>query len=152
MASEMRRMAKLLVEHRDEAFASRHARDESMRRVDRALEGFSPKGMVFKATWRDTPGPAMLDVRFAPSRSTRFFLNSASLVLTLMLLGTLWALVAPGELAVGRAAVAIGTLVSILVFPFVVVAYGSRREAEEAAFKRRIRKAIVDEEEPPRKK
>jgi hypothetical protein len=108
--------------------------------------------MVFKATWSDAPGPATLEVSFAPSRGTRFFLNSASLVLTLMLLATIWALVAPGELAVGRAAVAIATILSILAFPFIVVAYGSRREAEEATLKRRIRKAIVDEEEPPRKR
>ena len=141
-------MAKLLVERRDEAFESRYARDESMSRVDRALQDFSAKGMVFKTSWRDTPGPITLDVSFAPSPGTRFFLNSASLALTLMLLATLWMFVVPGESAVGRWAVAIFTLVSILVFPFVVAAYGSRREAEEATLKRRIRKAIVEEDDP----
>jgi hypothetical protein len=36
---------------------------------------------------------------------------------------------------------------AILAFPFVVVAYGSQREAEEATLRKKIRRAIVEEEE-----
>jgi hypothetical protein len=37
-------------------------------------------------------------------------------------------------------------MLALLAFPFVMVAYGSRREAEEANLRRAIRRAIVDEE------
>lgn len=147
MASEMRRMAKLLVARRSEAFESRYPRAESEARVKRAIEGFAPKGMVFETAWRDEPGAAVLDVSFAPSRSTRFFLNSSSAVFTVLLAVTLWALVAPGEMPSSRIMIAIFTLGAILAFPLVVVAYGSRREAEESILRKKIRKAIVEEEE-----
>src|SRR3954471_13692884 len=142
MASEMRRMAKLLVESRGETFASRHSRGESERRVKAATEGFVAKGMVYDARWRDEGGATFLDVTFSPSRGTRFFLNGASIVLALLLAATLWAMVAPGEPAGARVLVAIVTLLAILAFPLVVVAFGSRRDAEESTLGRRIRKAI----------
>ena len=146
MASEMRRMAKLLMERREEAFRSRYPREESMRRVDAALEGFQSKGMVYATAWRSDAGATFLDVRFAPSRSTRAFLNTSSLVFLVLLGATAFALLAPGEPMAGRVLLAIGTLTAILVFPFVVVAFGSRREAEEATLRRRLKKAIVDED------
>ncbi len=91
-------MAKLLVERRTDAFASRYPRTESERRVRAAIEGFAPKAMVYDTAWRDEGGAAFLDVTFTPSPSTQFFL------------------------------------------------YGSRRDAEEATLRRRIRRAIVEEE------
>jgi hypothetical protein len=146
MASEMRRMAKLLVERRCESFESRYAREESAIRVERATAGIAPKGMVFESSWRDSPGAPVLDVTFSPTRATRFFLNTASAVLVLLLAVATWTLVMPGEPPVSRALVAIFTLLSMLAFPFVAVAFGSRREAEEANLRRAIRKAIVEEE------
>ena len=139
-------MAKLLVERRTDAFASRYPRTESERRVRAAIEGFAPKAMVYDTAWRDEGGAAFLDVTFTPSPSTQFFLQSASLVAALLLGATLWALMAPGEPAGGRILIAIVTVLAILVFPLVVVGYGSRRDAEEATLRRRIRRAIVEEE------
>jgi hypothetical protein len=150
MASEMRRMAKLLVSRRSEAFESRYPRAESEARVNRALEGFSAKGMVFETAWREEAGSPVLDVSFAPSRGTRFFLNSASAVFTMLLLASLWALLAPGEMAANGVMVTIFTLAAILAFPFVVLAYASRREAEESTLRKKIRKAIVEVEEKAR--
>src|SRR5258706_9035976 len=138
MASEMRRMAKLLVARRSEAFESRYPRAESEARLKRAIEGFAPKGMVFEIAWREEPGAAVLDVSFAPSRSTRFFLNSSSIAFTVLLAVTLWALVTPGEMPSSRIMVTIFTVVAILAFPIVVVAYGSRREAEESTLRKKI--------------
>src|SRR5258708_39641500 len=117
MASEMRRMAKLLVERRTDAFASRYPRTESERRVRAAIEGFAPKAMVYDTAWRDEDGAAFLDVTFTPSRSTHFFLQSASLVAAFLLGATLRALMAPGEPAGGRILIAIATVLAILVFP-----------------------------------
>jgi hypothetical protein len=151
MASEMRRMAALLVERRQESFRSRYPREESMRRADEALAGFTAKGMVYETAWREESGASVLDVRFAPSRSTRIFLNTSSLVFVVLLGATAFALLAPGEPVAGRVLLAIGTLGAILVFPFVVVAFGSRRDAEESTLRRRLKRAIVDEEEAPRK-
>jgi hypothetical protein len=106
--------------------------------------------MVYESSWRDHDGASVLDVRFAPAPSTRVFLNCASLVFALLLGASLWALVAPGEPAAGRVLAWIATATAMLVFPFVVVAYGSRRDAEEATLRRRLKKAIVDDpgEEP----
>jgi hypothetical protein len=141
MASEMRRMAKLLVASRSEAFASRYPRAESEARVKRAIEGFAPKGMAFEAAWREEPGAAVLDVNYTPTRGTRLFLHASSLTLIVLLAASLWARSAP---------VMIVTACAILAFPFLVVAYGSRREAEESTLRKKIRKAIVEEEEKPR--
>ena len=147
MASEMRRLAKLLVERRTDAFASRYPRSESEQRVKSAMEGFAPKGMVYDTAWREEAGATFLDVTFSPARGTRWFLNSVSLALAILLGATLWAFFAPGEPAGARILIAIVTMLAILAFPFVVTAYGSRRDAEEATLRRRIRKAIVEREE-----
>ena len=152
MASEMRRIARLLVERRDEAFRSRYPRDESVRRLDAALEGFKAKGMLYETAWRNESGATFLDVRFAPARNTRVFLNTSSLVFVVLLGASAFSLLAPGEPMAGGVLLAIGTLAAIMVFPFVVVAFGSRREAEESMLRRRLKKAIVDEEEEPKKK
>jgi hypothetical protein len=147
MPSETRRLANLLVERRSETFASRYPREDSIRRVEQALHGFVPKGMEFETSWRDDNGASQLDVRFAPARRTRRFLNIASAVMALLLLGSLYALVAPDATSGQRIPIVVVTMVAILIFPLVVVAYGSRREAEESTLRRRIRKAIVEAED-----
>jgi hypothetical protein len=147
MASEMRRLAMLLVERRSETFASRHPREESRRRVESALQGLVPKAMAYDTRWRDEGGATFLDVTFLPARGTRRLLNSVSIALVLLLAAAVWALAAPGELAGGRVLVMIATLLAILGFPFLVVAFGSHRDAEEANLRRRIRRAIVEEDD-----
>jgi hypothetical protein len=144
--SETRRMATMLVERRSEAFESRYGRDESARRLERAIAGFSPKGMLFETSWRDEAGRTWLDVSFAPSPRTRLFLNMASLVLMLMVGAALWSMFVPGETSAGQFLVVLAAALGILAFPLVAVAYGSRREAEEATLRRKIRRAIVEEE------
>jgi len=146
MASEMRRMAGLLVERRSESFESRYSREESAMRVERVTAGIAPKGMVFETSWRESPGAPILDVTFSPSPGTRRLLNIVSAILALLLAATVWALMMPGEPPVSRVLIAVFMMLALLAFPFVMVAYGSRREAEEANLRRAIRKAIVDEE------
>jgi hypothetical protein len=146
MASEMRRMARLLIERHSESFESRYSREESVKRVERATAGVAPRGMVFETAWRESPGAPTLEVTFSPAPRSRRFLNGMSAILTLLLAATIWALVTPGEPPVSRALIAIFTIIVMLAFPFVIVAFGSRREAEEATLRRAIRKAIVEEE------
>jgi len=145
MASEMRRMAKLLVERRSEAFASRYPREESSARLQRAIAGFAPRGLSYETAWREDGAATLLDVHFAPSPGTRLFLNTASVVMSLFMLAAVWALVSPGERAGTRMLVGLLTLGAMLAFPFIVVAFGSRRDAEEATLRRAIRKALVEE-------
>src|SRR5262249_53882475 len=111
MASEMRRMAKLLVERRSESFESRYPRDESVKRVERATAGPAPKGMVYETAWRETPGAPILDVTFSPAPRNRRFLNAMSAALTLLLIATAWAMIMPGEPPVSRVLIAIFTMV-----------------------------------------
>ena len=139
-------MAKLLVERHNETFASRYPREESTRRLARAIDGFAPKGMVFETAWRDQDGAAHLDLATAPSKRTRAFLHTTSVVLTLLVAAAIACLVLPGEAGAARVAVALASLMAMLAFPFVMVAYGSRREAEESVLRRKIRKALVEEE------
>jgi len=146
MASEMRRMARLLVERRSESFESRYSREESAKRVERAIAGITPRTMVLESSWREAPGAPVLDVTFSPSPRSRRFLHTVSAVLTLLVAVTAWALMTPGEPPVSRVLIAVLTLLVLLAFPFVMVAYGSRREAEEANLRRAIRRAIVEEE------
>jgi hypothetical protein len=115
-------------------------------RVERMTAGIAPKGMVFETSWRESPGAPILDVTFSPSPGTRRFLNIVSAVLALLLAATVWALVTPGEPPVSRVLIAVFMMLALLAFPFVMVAYGSRREAEEANLRRAIRKAIVEED------
>ena len=147
----MRRMARLLVERRSEAFESRYPQDESVRRMERATAGFAPRGMNYATSWRESAGKPTLDVTFSPSRRTSRFLNVMSAILTLLLAATIWALMMPGEPPVSRVLISVFTLLALLAFPFVIVAFGARREAEEATLRRAIRKAIVEEEMPHRK-
>ena len=129
MASEMRRMAGLLVERRSESFESRYSREESAMRVERVTAGIAPKGMVFETSWRESPGAPILDVTFSPSPGTRRLLNIVSAILALLLAATVWALMMPGEPPVSRVLIAVFMMLALLAFPFVMVAYGSRREA-----------------------
>ncbi|HUQ29038.1 MAG TPA: hypothetical protein VM051_10610 [Usitatibacter sp.] len=145
--SEMRRMAKMLVERRSESFQSRYARDEAARRFEHATAGFSPKGMSFQTAWREEPGKTWLVVSFAPSRRTRVFLNTASLVLTVMLGASIWSMLARGDAGAEQFLLVLVTVLTVLAFPFVVLGYASQREAEEATLRRKIRRAIVEEEE-----
>jgi hypothetical protein len=146
MASEMRRIARALVERHEETFASRYSRDESGARLRKALEGFAPTRTRFDTTWRQEDGALHLDVAFAPASRISRFLKAASLALSLLLAAAFWALFAAGDEPVMRFLVSLTCVLGILGFPFVAVALGSQREAEEATLRRAIRRALVDEE------
>jgi hypothetical protein len=154
MASEMRRVAKALVERRSESFASRYPRDESIARLKKALEGFAPTRLQLESAWHEGPEGLRLDVRFNPARRTDWFLKASSVFLTLLMGSAVWAWLAPGEDRTVKFLVPLLTVLGILAFPFVVVALGSQREAEESRLRRAIRRALVDEDEkfPPQQR
>ncbi len=148
MQSEMRRLAKALVETRQESYASRHALEESKARLDAALASLDPKEVRFERSWRGDAGSVALDVRFSPTPRTRRFLRASSIVLLLLIASAAWAFIAPGEERSARFLAPLFAVLGILAFPFVAVALGSQREAEEARIRRAIRRALTDEDEP----
>lgn len=144
--SEMRRIAKALVAERKESFTSAYPRDESAARVAKAIDGFAAKRMSYEARWRDGAEVPTLDITTRSSRSTDVMLKSGSIVLTLLIASSVWAIFsadADGALAF---LVPLTTALAILAFPFVVVAAGSAREAEEARLIRAIKKALAAED------
>jgi hypothetical protein len=146
MASEMRRVARSLVESRSESFASHYPRAESEARVANALAGFAPRRMRFEAAWKEQPGSLQLEVAFRPARGIDLFLKSMSVVLTLLLASAAWALVSAEEGRALRFLVPMAAVLAILAFPFVVAALGSQREAEESRMRRLIERALADME------
>jgi hypothetical protein len=147
MASEMRRMAKALVETRQESYRSRHPLEESKLRVDAALASLATKASHFERSWRDDAGSVALDVRFSPAPATRRFLQASSIALTLLVACAAWALIAPGEDRPVRFLVPLAAAFGVLAFPFVVVALGSQREAQEARIRKALARALTDEDE-----
>ena len=147
MASETRRAAKALIERRVERFRSRHAPDESRARLQEELAKSRPEGrVVFTPIWGTDSGKAVLDAEFAPPPRTQRFLRTVSLAMTLLVAASLWAIVSP---QVGEALsylLPLSTALMALALPFVFVALGSHREAEEARIRKAIRVALLDED------
>ena len=147
MASEMRRMAKALVESRSESYRSRHPLGESQARLAAALAPIEPKRTRLERAWKDDGG-IVLDAHFSPAPGTKRFLQVTSIVLALLVAAGIWAVIGPGEDRSVRFLAPLAAALGILAFPFVVVALGSQREAEEARIRKAIRRALTDEDEP----
>ena len=147
MASETSRIAKALVASREESFASPHARDASEARVAAALAPIHPKRVAFERRWRDDPAGLVLDASFRPAPAIRRFLQATSAVLVALIAASVWAVRSANEEGALAFLVPLVTVLAILGFPFVIVAIGSQREAEEARIARAIRRALTDEDE-----
>lgn len=148
MASEMRRSAKALVEHRSESFESRHTIEESKARLAAALRKAGLTDLAqFSATWRNVGDRAILDAQFAPSPRTQRFLKIASFVMLLLMASCVWALASAEEDRALKFLVPMFTVLAILGFPLVALALASQREAEESRIRKAIRVALLDEEE-----
>jgi len=142
-------MAKALVESRSESYRSRHPLDESNARLESALARIiKPDHNRFELAWKSDAEGLVLEARFAPSGRTQRLLHGISIVLTLLVLSSVWALVAPDEERSVRFLVPLLAVLGILGFPLVVMALGSQREAEEADIRKAIRRALTDADEP----
>jgi hypothetical protein len=176
MASEMRRVAKALVDGRAAGFESRHSLDESIRRLCSAIEsgredrrgidgeaapdrvvlyeaGRTPRSAnaLFEGTWAESDGALRLEGAFGPTRRARRFIRASSLALSAFVVASVAVLVLPGVGPTPRYLVPFLTLLAIVGFPLAVLAMGSQREAEEARITRTVRALLMDEEErfPP---
>lgn len=174
MASEMRRAATLLVSRRPESFESRHSHAESVARLQAATTGGGALAQslrgevsagavrllyarsisrrtrcVFEGAWKVECGAVRLEGEFVPTRPTRTFLASSSIVLTALIVASFYALLSPNQDASMKILVPVFSLFSIVAFPFVVVAMGSQREVEELGIAKAIRGALSPPEEAP---
>ena len=171
MASEMRRAATLLVSRRPESFESRHSHAESVARLQAATTGGgvlaqSLRGevsagavrllyarsisrrtrCVFEGAWKADGGAVRLEGEFVPTRPTRTFLSTSSIVITALVAASFYALFSPNQDASMKILLPVFTLFTVLGFPFVVVAMGSQREVEELGIGKAIRAAISQAE------
>lgn len=148
--SETRRLAQSLLEERDESFTSAHPLAESQRRLSKTLaSAASPRAMRYALAWNEEQGRARLDVHYSPLARTRAWLNAMSIALTLLVACSAWVILSPQEAHAEKWLLPIFTALAVLAMPFVVIAFASRREAEEAQLRRAIRRALLDEELPP---
>ena len=155
MASETRRAAQALIETRVERFESRHPLEVSQARLAETLARARPEGRVdFSTRWTNDGGKAVLEATFAPPRRVGRFLQATSIAMTLLVAATVWAMVSD-DASPGMAwLLGLSTAFTVFALPFVYVAMGSTRAAEESRLLRAIRAALQDEEEklPPIKK
>ena len=148
MASEAQRAAKALVDRRIERFESRHPLAQSQARLAGALDRARPEGHVtFTARWSTVDGKAVLEAGFDPPARTQRFLQLTSLAMTLLIAATAWALWSSPEVVPATWLLALFTGLTVLGLPFVFIAMGSNRLAEESRIVRAIRAALMDEEE-----
>lgn len=153
LMSEMRRVARALVERRSERIESRHAVAESKQRLEAALVRARLEGAsAFTHAWHEVDGKAMLEASYAPPPSMQRLLQAISVVMVLLLAATAWA-IATQEGAIAFL-VPLVTVFAILGLPLVTLGLGSRRAAEEARIAKAIRVALLDEEErlPPQQR
>ena len=144
--SEIRRVARALVERRTERVESRHPLDESKARLEAALARARVEGAsAFTPAWQEAGGHAVLEASYAPPPRLHRLLQGLSLAMALALAGSAWAIATQeGSIAF---LVPLATGFAILGLPLVILGLGSRRTAEEARIAKAIRVALLDEEE-----
>ena len=146
MASEMRRMARALVESRSETYRSRHSLAQSQARLDAGLARIERRRTHLQHAWRDDEG-VVLDAHFSATPGTQRLLKATSIVLAALVAAGAWGLLAADDDPF-RYVAPLAAALGMLAFPLVVMALGSQREAEEARIRKAIRRALTDEDEP----
>lgn len=146
MPSETRRIANALIAHRVERFESRHGLAQSQARLRDALQAARVQGSVaFTPAWKSEGNATVLEATFDPPPKTQRFLQSMSLAITVLIALSIWAAMAATGPALAWL-LPMFTVLAVLALPFVFVAMGSNREAEEARIRRAIRVALLDED------
>ncbi len=144
--SDMRRAAASLVERRTERIESRHPVEESKARLEEALVRANvPVPRPFEERWIEGEGGPVLELAYAPSRSTQRFLKFASLAFVVALGASAWLLATTSEGAL-RFLVPLTTGLAVLGFPFVALALASNRDAMQARVRRAAKAALQDED------
>jgi hypothetical protein len=146
LVSEIRRVARALIERRSERVESRHPLAESQARLGAALEHARLQGAtVFTPTWHTGDGRAVLEAAYAPTARVQRLLPVLSMGMAFALAASVWAIATQeGTIAF---MIPLLTVFATLALPFVALGLGSQRAAEEARIAKAIRVALLDEEE-----
>jgi hypothetical protein len=144
--SEMRRVARALVETRSERCESLHGMEESKARLARALERIGGHAATLVALdWSEAGGRAVLDVRFAPPPRITRLLKLLSAAMAGLVAASAWVIAtADGTL---RFLLPLCTGLAILALPLLALGLGSQRAADEARILRAIGTALRDVDE-----
>jgi hypothetical protein len=146
MASETKRIARALVERRVERFESHRPANEAQARLASALAKARLDGRVaFTERWITDGAVPVLEAEFAAPARTQRFLKATSIATVLLLGATAGAILSPRVETPVASLLALFAGLAVLALPFVFVALGSNREAEEARIRKAIRVALSDE-------
>lgn len=147
MASEMRRMARALIEHRAASFPAPFARDEAEARVQAALASIEPRRLRLERRWAEGPSGLRLETEYRPRALAKRMLEASSIALVALVALSAWALLSDQVDRTLAFIVTLATVLWMLGFPLVVAAFGAQREAEEARIARALKRALTDEGE-----
>ena len=144
--SEMKRAGRALVESRTERFESVHSLEESRARLAAAMARAKiVAGGSFAPAWHEEKGRAVLEAKFLPPRGTQALLRGISIVLTVLVAASVYAVMRFPAGAL-RFLLPAFTILSILALPIVTLALNSQREAHESRIRRAIREALADQD------
>lgn len=146
-ASEMRRMARALVEHRSATYAVPFPRPEAEARVKAALDPIDPRRLRLERRWVEGPDGLALLTDLLPSPAMERLLKISSVVLVALFAATAWALLSDRVERTLAFIVTVTAVLGVLAFPLVVAAFGAQREAEESRIARALKRALTDEGE-----
>jgi hypothetical protein len=144
MASEMRRMARALVEHRSARYPAPFPRDEAEERVQAALDPIRPSRLRLERRWVDGSDGLELQTELLPTARITGLLRVFSLVLAALLAAAAWALLSDRVDRTLAFIVTIAAVLWVLGMPLVLAAFGAQREAEEAGIARALKRALTD--------
>jgi hypothetical protein len=152
--SEMKRAARALVETRTESFDSVHPLEASRTRLAAMLERerIAPDDR-YELRWSERDGRAHLDVEFRPPKRVQAILRVMSITMLLLVIASVHQVMTTSEGA-ARFLLPLATVLAMLAFPFVSLAWHSQRDARESRIRRAIRIALLDADEkfPPRQR
>src|SRR5688500_17200380 len=144
--SEMRRAAASLLERRTERYVSNHGLEESRQRLAQALARSQHHDLAaFTPRWSEEAGKVVLEVAYEPAKRVKLFLQLTSIVFALLLGASAWVLLSDADYGALGFLLPLGTVLGVLGFPFVTLAFASARAAREAQARRAIRRALEDD-------
>ena len=143
MPSELRRVAKALVESRVETFEVAGGGDAARERVERALVDLgTPRALRYAGAWSSVEGRVTYAATFAPDPATPRVLNLIAIVILSLAVGSAWAIATDARAL--KFLLPLLTIFAVLAMPLVTAALAARREAEESRITRALRAALAD--------
>lgn len=142
-----RTIARGLVETKHKTYESERPLEEARRRFEIMLEGQGiGRKVVFRPTWLEKDGKAVLEMELAPQPATLKLLKGLSIAMALLVAASAWVIWSPQVSGSVTFLLPLMTGLAILGFPILTLALASNREAEEARIHKAARVALLGEE------